>query len=490
MNAKESGIIHEPKKQLNYKNTVIAEKIAIIDEQTKRIHNLEQELNSYKSAFWWKVTKPMRVVSGAIKKALKVTPGVKHIYRALFRVRHGKTAAIAIEFEVPDVLTASAQNNPIAINSYKWKPVTFFPLSSLPRRKGGRDILFVMHCLDIFGAPIVLVDMVQFLFDNMDNPVVLSSEDGPLKQKYLDMGVPVIIDDAFQNDSPAFECFARNFDLVVVNTLQCGKAISILSNTQLPVLWWLHEPSVFVDDFRHVIPDKMSEKVKVCAVSNYCAKSLTDGGLTYNFDRLEYGFPDYATQTISCEKSEYFTFLFIGGCHLIKGTDILLDALFSIDEILLQNTRFIFIGRFENPRSDLEKRLHKAAQDKVFIECVELMPREQLWKFYREADCAIVPSRQETVSAVVIEAAIFSKPAICSNQVGVAADHITDRENGYIFPSEDYNALADCIVFAINNREKVAQAGECARKGIYETHFTMTEYRANVLTKIEETLKL
>ncbi|MGA2418425.1 MAG: glycosyltransferase [Candidatus Staskawiczbacteria bacterium] len=51
---------------------------------------------------------------------------------------------------------------------------------------------------------------------------------------------------------------------------------------------------------------------------------------------------------------------------------------------------------------------------------------------------------------VINEAMCFGLPIIASDKVGAAVDLVQDGYNGFIFPSENIEKLADCIEKLIN----------------------------------------
>ena len=355
----------------------------------------------------------------------------------------------------------------------------------------GRDILFVSHDLLRTGAPIVLMDMVRVVLENGDWPVVVSPIDGPLRQEYLDMGVTVIIDKSIyhtiESDLFPFEYVARNFDLVVVNALAAGRTVLALDESLPPVLWWIHESATGYNEFKHCLPDKLSNKTKAYVPSEYCAISLSNSGLSYNFGRLKYGIPDYALDEKQNNNKAAVTFLMVGAIDYRKAHDILINALNYIDNDIIKKAHFVIIGSVNN--LEIHKILVDAKDKYHNISLHDSMPREKLRDWYSKADCLILPSREDPLPVVALEAMMCSLPVICSNQTGTA-DYITHYENGIIFPSEDAKALAEHITYAVENRDKLAQMGHKAREEIYEKHFTMEKFEESVLRTIDEIVRI
>ena len=90
------------------------------------------------------------------------------------------------------------------------------------------------------------------------------------------------------------------------------------------------------------------------------------------------------------------------------------------------------------------------------------------------SDVLICASREETMSAVVIEAMMYEKCAIVSNNTGVA-EFIVDNENAYLFNSEDEKELAKKIKLTLCSGTEVRRIGQEARK-TYEHFFDMKKY--------------
>jgi glycosyltransferase involved in cell wall biosynthesis len=72
--------------------------------------------------------------------------------------------------------------------------------------------------------------------------------------------------------------------------------------------------------------------------------------------------------------------------------------------------------------------------------------QSKLGRFYSAADCLVLPSQwEETWGLVVNEALHFGIPAIVSDRVGCWRDLVIAGKTGYVFPTGDAAALADCM---------------------------------------------
>jgi GT2 family glycosyltransferase len=353
----------------------------------------------------------------------------------------------------------------------------------VPKKPGSRDILFITHELSLTGAPIVLKDVVRIVLENGDFPVVLSLLDGPLKQDYLDMGVTVIIDESIRLRHWMFEHFARNFDLIFVNTMSCYDVIYMLNDSLPPVLWWLHEGSYVLDEMRGAIPSTISDRISVYAISDYTIRVLKEGGVPYKIGKLTWGVEDIPQSKTANKKNDLITFVILGSIEHRKGQDIVLNAIRKLKPEVLHKAEFIFVGKPLDKA--LVNEIKKACSEN--IQYIDAMPREDVLKLYEEADCIIIPSRDEPMSLVAIEAAILATPFICSDHTGVA-QFVKDGENGMVFQSGNTLELSMKITGAVENPHLLRFMGHRARE-IYEHHFEFEAYREKLLHILQEIIK-
>jgi glycosyltransferase involved in cell wall biosynthesis len=122
-------------------------------------------------------------------------------------------------------------------------------------------------------------------------------------------------------------------------------------------------------------------------------------------------------------------FLFVGNLGFHKGVDLLLEA----------------FSRF----SDSGKRLrivggHAGGSKATNVEWIPRIPKSQLKPHFDWADFLVLPSRFDGFGLVVGEAMLHGLPVIVSDAVG-AADYVRHRENGWVFPSGDTEALTEAL---------------------------------------------
>ncbi|WP_315072957.1 glycosyltransferase [uncultured Clostridium sp.] len=343
-------------------------------------------------------------------------------------------------------------------------------------KENGKDILFISHELTRTGAPVVLKDMVRVALDRGDFPVVLCPVDGPLKNEFLEMGVIVIIDESLITEHWMFDHLARNFDLVVVNTLACSKAINLLSNSLPSVLWWVHEGSYAIDSLRNYIPNKVGKNIKVVCAGKYALEHFNKLNLNCKADVLNFGVSDKKIVEFQKAKNDKVRFLLVGTYEKRKGQDILVKAINLLEKKYMEKSEFIFIGNALE--KDIYNEVKKLADQNENVKVYETLARNEVYNIYQESTCVISPSRDDPTPIVMIEAMMMSKICICSDNTG-ASRYIQNGKSGFVFRNKDVKDLAEKISYVIENNEHLDNIRIEGRK-IYDEHFEMKYFDKKV----------
>ena len=352
--------------------------------------------------------------------------------------------------------------------------------------ENARNILFVSHELSLTGAPILLVDAVEISIMQGDFPVVIAPVDGPLRKKFEELGVTVIIDENVVKNNGFFERFARNFDLVLVNTLVLTEAIESLSDSLPPVIWWIHDGVEVIKAVRHKIPQKLGENIHVYCVSEYSQRLLLQFGKQYSSEILRCAMKDMAvsdtTQDLNtCDK---VIFLTIGSIEKRKAQDVLLRAVDNLPSDYRERAQFIIVGNVL--QKDMMQMILEYERKYPCINYRKVIPREEILKLYPQSVCVIIPSRDEPTPMIGVESVMFSRTIICSDNTGIG-EFIEDHKDGFIFPNEDYKKLASILMEVIDNPETALEMGKKIRS-VYDKKYTMSIFKKRYLEIIEQLL--
>lgn len=88
---------------------------------------------------------------------------------------------------------------------------------------------------------------------------------------------------------------------------------------------------------------------------------------------------------------------------------------------------------------------------------------DDLPRFYRSADLYVAATHSDGASISLLEAMACGCPVLVSDIPG-NREWVTPGENGWLFPVDDANALAQAILQAIEQRERLPEMGQTARR--------------------------
>jgi glycosyltransferase involved in cell wall biosynthesis len=145
-------------------------------------------------------------------------------------------------------------------------------------------------------------------------------------------------------------------------------------------------------------------------------------------------------------KNQY-NLLFVGNLLIAKGVDILLEA-FAL--IVRENSDIglIFVGDGEE-KSRLETRAKELGIDeKVFL--LGRVEYNLIPTFMHYADILILPSIEEGVGRVLLEAMSLNLPIVASNVGGIPLV-IDNNKDGLLFEVGEIESLKEKVLFLLND---------------------------------------
>ncbi len=157
--------------------------------------------------------------------------------------------------------------------------------------------------------------------------------------------------------------------------------------------------------------------------------------------------------------------LFFGNIVAYKGPHVLLEA-FSRVKNEIKEIKLVFAGRGE-----MQKELEKLAvelgvDDVIFTGFVDEELKEY---YYKSADIFCLPSitMAEAFGIVNLEAMACGIPVI-STKLGGIPDVVSDKETGLLVEPEDSNALADAIIYLLENEDIARKMGINGKRKVEE----------------------
>lgn len=157
--------------------------------------------------------------------------------------------------------------------------------------------------------------------------------------------------------------------------------------------------------------------------------------------------------------------LFMGRLNSIKGPDILLDAFAQVKD-KISGFNLIYCGPDGGLLSQLRKRSIELGLQGL-VHFVGYVDGDIKAGFYRYAELLVVPSRQEAMSIVALEAGIFGRPALVSSECGLP--EIRQIHDLLEAPAE-ITYLRDSLLNLISQPEMLNQMGIAWRKYVIKKY--------------------
>lgn len=374
----------------------------------------------------------------------------------------------------------------------------YFPKKNIANG-GKKSVLLVTHEMSRTGAPVVILDTAKVLIKNGYFVTIISPTNGPLLEEFLQEGIPVIISHELSFLQMKIESteilkkgldldyFVRYFDKIIFNTATLYNFIKRYMNTNKKIIWWLHEGSETYKGIGDRIPKFLTENIEVYCVGQYAANQLQEYGFHYNPKILLYGVSDCAKKSNKTVKTNKIRFLTVGSINGRKGQQYLIEAIKNLPKKYLEMAEFLIIGDSAFGDSLGEKIKNNLIDYAKQVDNVKVSPtvkREELFKIYETIDVLVLPSTDDPMPIVATESFMFRKICLCSKNTGTAS-YIKDKENGFVFESENVAELTDKILYILKNIRELDNIKENGRK-IFENYFDMSIFEKNILSIINE----
>ncbi|HEY3663919.1 MAG TPA: glycosyltransferase, partial [Chthoniobacterales bacterium] len=350
------------------------------------------------------------------------------------------------------------------------------------------DLLFVSHDLSLSGAPIMLFHAARWCRENGIFVVVVAPNDGPLREKLHDLGVPVVIDPLVASGHPSFAQFARNFDCVIANSIRSKAVAPALKKEKVPVLWWIHEPGSVGE---HYLREDAELRAAFPLAEFILAPSERTARIYRPFtDRpvkaLHNAIPDLGVSPSQPAVGQRLRFVLLASIEPRKGQDIFVEALASLPPELLERAEFQLGGRILDP--DFWLKVDRIATRLKNISVMGALDHADAIGLMRNADVIVSPSRDEALPVVILEALSLGK-ALVATTVGGVLEILVDGEDALLVRPESPEALAGALRRLLENPDLIPQLGARARE-TYERQFTLDRFGRDFRALVEEAISL
>jgi GT2 family glycosyltransferase/2-polyprenyl-3-methyl-5-hydroxy-6-metoxy-1,4-benzoquinol methylase len=348
-------------------------------------------------------------------------------------------------------------------------------------------VLLFIHELSLTGAPIVTHQAARLLKDEGYFPVIMAELDGPLREEIVRDGI-MVVTHIWYFDERFFLGLAKSFDLVICSTICTNVTLNMLNGTDVPVLWWIHESEEsYAPTMLAELPKRLSGNVRVYCGGNYSKSVLRRYRAYEPVEILLYGVEDSCSgSTPSLNRNGPVTFALVGTVQYRKGQDVFCRAIELMPEEVRGKCVFYIIGRnCDDALFQTVRECKNKFPDEVML--LDEMPRDQLMAIYDRSDAIVCASRDDPMPVVATEGMMWSKICICSEHSGTAS-LIRDGENGFVYRDDDPEQLMKKMVYVAENLESLNPVKRAARV-VYEEHFTMSVFKKNLLSAMDDTMR-
>jgi teichuronic acid biosynthesis glycosyltransferase TuaC len=268
--------------------------------------------------------------------------------------------------------------------------------------------------------------------------------------------------------------------------LPCGHAAAILSRRlHIPFVVTIHGLDVFNRCFQDGIAvgwrRKASERVyrsasKVICISDKVRRLLTDKMGEVASAEVVYNGTDAELFTPGAGPEKPLTILIVGNLLAGKGQELVMRAFARIKDSH-PGLQVDMIGDGADRERFAALALHLGISNDVHLH--GRRGRCEVAEAMRNCTLFVLPSRNEGLGCVYLEAMACGKPAIACLGQGIE-EIIRHRENGWLIPVDGLEELTKALQLLLRDAELRARIGQAARKTILD-NLTLSHQAASLM---------
>ena len=362
------------------------------------------------------------------------------------------------------------------------EPYQIFP----PRQRqdsNGSDILIISHDLTRSGAPKIVYEMASLLKGKGHFVVVACPTDGDYRPLLQELGVPVIVDSLLLTRHDSVLDFAKNFDRVITNTVVTWPAVLQLANS-VDVYWFLHENEL-VEEIARSTP--LLQAALALAKGVWVGSARTQRtierfragviSLEYGLDAWPRAETEAVELAVQSAPERPVSVAVLGSFEPRKGQDLAVESARSLYRTIGSSCEFRLFGRVLD--EEFHAVLLEAARGAPNIFIGGELTGEGYLDELQKCDIVLVPSRDDTLPLVSLDALRAGKVLICTPGVGTV-DYLGTANSAIIASSIEVNDISSAILDAINRRDEWPVIGREAKR-VFDRHFSKRRFEQRLL---------
>ena len=337
----------------------------------------------------------------------------------------------------------------------------------------GWKILFVSHDANKGGAQAALFSTLEWFREHTSLSLkVLCLEGGPLLPRFRALADTIVLSELRQTAAGDSELTERLLDfcngtpdLIYGNTVVAGKAYPWLHTLGVPILTHAYELEMSIQRYASEwMADVLKFSTHYITPSNAVKDNLIKNHAV-DPDKITVAYGAVSNESIRLYESTQekrqerkrlgldAEKILIVGCGLgmpfRKGADLFIEVADVLRQRGQRDFHFYWIGGFEDSERDprygiWSEHIAKLTKGNLGDFVTFLGYRENFKDFFRAADIFVLPSREDPLPLVAIEAAKCGLPLICFAEAGGTPDLVGD-DAGFVVPFEDVETMADNI---------------------------------------------
>lgn len=178
------------------------------------------------------------------------------------------------------------------------------------------------------------------------------------------------------------------------------------------------------------------------------------------------------------KNDKIFRVVFAGGMCLRKGVHYLLQ---TFAELNLPNSELTLIGSLNDEIKPFFKKYEG------FYKYLGHVPQKELYKYYSQGSVFVMPSLEEGLATVQLQAMACGLPLICTTNTG-GDDVIKDGVEGFVVPIRNVEKLKEKISYFYENPDICRLMGQSAKKRV-SRGFTWDDYGNRIIPLYEKIFK-
>ncbi|EIF6290039.1 glycosyltransferase family 4 protein [Clostridium perfringens] len=383
-----------------------------------------------------------------------------------------------------------------------------------------KNILYLHAGAELYGADIVLLELLKNINKNKYNPYVVLPCNGPLvnklrenninvevieypilRRKYFNpIGMVNYIKDYIKYSNRLKNiCKREKIDFIHTNTTAVLEGVYLKKKLSIPHIWHIHEIIVkpkFIHKFLSFIVSRYSDEVvtvskavkghldktgyfkkEINVIYNGVDNSVFKKSNEIDYLRKEFKIPDNS-----------FIVGMIGRINAWKGQSDFLDAM----ELVLENNKDTYAmlvgGVFEGEEWRFAKLKEKISSMKNNERVILSDYRSDTKNIHALYDIFVLPSTNpDPLPTVVLESMATAKPIVGYRHGGIC-EMVKENYNGKLATPNDYNDLAKKIQELIDDDNLRNNMGENSLKRQCEI-FSLKSYSENFINLYEKIKK-